>query len=325
MMLTFILAMMAGLALLAWSSDRFVEGASSLARNLGVSPLVVGMVVVGFGTSAPEMLVSLMAAWEGSPSLALGNAAGSNITNIALILGVTALLTPVAVHSRVVKRELPIVLLVGALAWGLLADGRLSTVDGSVLLTVLMLVLAWMVRTAKVTPMETDALLQEIREEEPAALPMQPSLIWTAVGLVLLVLSSRLLVWGAVGVAQAWGVSDLVIGLTIVAVGTSLPELAASISSIRKGEADMAVGNVVGSNLFNTLAVMGIPAMLGEVAVPGGLLGRDLPVMLGLTVLLLLFNFTPPTRNLITRPEGGVLLALFVAYQVLLYVLTNQH
>lgn len=318
-MLLFSLAILSGLVLLAWSSDRFVEGASSFARNTGISPLVVGMVVVGFGTSAPEILVSLVAALEGSSGIALGNAVGSNIANIALILGVTAFLMPIAVHSRVVKRELPLVLLAGAVAWGLLGDGSLYVLDGAILLVLLTLLLVWMVRTAKTADKADDSLLQEITEEIPPTLPLKKAIIMTGIGLALLILSSRLLVWGATGVAQALGISDLVIGLTIVSIGTSLPELAASISSVRKGEADMAIGNIVGSNLFNTLAVMGVPALFGAVAVPAGLLERDVPIMMGLTALLLLFNFTPPKRNLISRPEGAVLLVMFIAYQMLLY------
>jgi cation:H+ antiporter len=321
-MLLFCLAIAVGLLLLAWSSDRFVDGAASLARHTGVSPLVVGMVVVGFGTSAPEILVSLISVLEGNPALALGNGIGSNITNIALIIGITALVKPLMVHSRLVKRELPIVLLVGLLSWVLLGDGVLSGWDGALLLGTLVGVMGWMLHTARIASRQGkgDELVEEMVEELPAILPQRQAVFWTIAGLLLLILSSRLLVWGAVGVAQALGVSDLIIGLTIVAIGTSLPELAASIASVRKGEADMAVGNVVGSNLFNNLAVLGLPALLTPIAVPADLLSRDMPVMVGLTVLLLVFNFTPPLRNVIARMEGGILLMAFVAYQVLLYL-----
>lgn len=321
-MLLFCLAIVAGLLLLAWSADRFVDGATSLARHTGVSPLVIGIVVVGFGTSAPEILVSLMSVLEGNPALALGNGIGSNITNIALIIGTTALVMPLMVHSRIVRRELPIVLLVGLLSWVLLSDGVLSILDGIVLLGSLVGIMGWMLHTARVTNRRgrRDELIEEMVEELPIILPQGQAILWTIVGLMLLILSSRLLVWGAIGVAQALGVSDLIIGLTIVAIGTSLPELAASIASVRKGEADMAVGNVVGSNLFNNLAVLGLPALLTPISVPTDLLSRDMPIMLGLTTLLLLFNFTPPMRNIISRTEGMILLLIFISYQMLLYV-----
>ncbi|MDQ5768675.1 calcium/sodium antiporter [Thiothrix subterranea] len=319
-MLLFSVAILVGLVLLAWSSERFVDGASSLARHWGIPPLVVGIVVVGFGTSAPEMLVSLTAAMQGNPGIALGNAVGSNITNIALVLGVTALLMPLSVHSRVVKRELPLVLLAGLFSWVLLRDGSLSQWDGILLVSTLVGLLGWMVHTARAAVTAgDDTLLQEIAAEMPATLSQKYAILWTVLGLLVLILSSRLLVWGATGIAQAFGVSDLIIGLTIVAIGTSLPELAASIASVRKGESDMAVGNIVGSNLFNNLAVIGLPALLSPIAVPDDFLSRDLPIMLGLTVLLLLFNFTPPKRNVIARPEGAVLLLAFIAYQILLY------
>ncbi|EIJ33822.1 calcium/sodium antiporter [Thiothrix nivea] len=321
-MLLFTLAVLTGLILLAWSADRFVLGAASLARLTGISPLTVGMVIVGFGTSAPEILVSVIAALDGAPGMALGNAVGSNIANIALILGVTALLTPLAVHSRIVKRELPIVLGVGIFSWLLLRDGDASRLDGAILLSLLVGLLVWLVYSAKrsyfLEPL-TAEMTGEVQEIQ-ADLTMPRAIFWTVAGLILLVASSRLLVWGASGIATAFGISDLVIGLTIVAIGTSLPELAASIASARKGEADLAVGNIVGSNLFNNLAVIGLPAMIHPLATPPELLSRDLPIMIGLTLLLIVFNYTPPKNNMITRPEGLILLAAFIGYQLLLYI-----
>lgn len=321
-MLLFTLAILTGLALLAWSADRFVLGAASLARLTGISPLTVGMVVVGFGTSAPEILVSVIAALNGTPGMALGNAVGSNITNIALILGITALLVPLAVHSRIVKRELPIVLGVGIFSWLLLRDGDASRLDGAILLSLLAALLTWLVYNTKksyfLEPL-TAEITGEVQEIQ-ADLPMNRAIFWTVAGLLLLVASSRLLVWGASGIATAFGISDLVIGLTIVAIGTSLPELAASIASARKGEADLAVGNIVGSNLFNNLAVIGLPAIIHPLATPIELLHRDLPIMIGLTLMLIMFNFTPPKNNVIARPEGMILLAAFIGYQILLYL-----
>lgn len=321
-MLLFSIAIIIGLVVLAWSADRFVAGAAGLARLTGISPLTVGMVIVGFGTSAPEILVSVVAALNGTPGMALGNAVGSNIANIALILGMTALLTPLAVQSRIVKRELPVVLGVGIFSWLLLQDGITSRLDGVILLALLAGLLSWLVYSTKksffLEPL-TAEITGEVQEIE-GDLGMKPAVFWTVAGLLLLVVSSRLLVWGASGIATTFGVSDLIIGLTIVALGTSLPELAASIASARKGEADLAVGNIVGSNLFNNLAVIGLPAIIHPLDTPPDLLSRDLPIMIGLTLLLILFNFTPPKNNLITRPEGMILLTTFIGYQILLYI-----
>lgn len=321
-MLLFSLAVITGLLMLAWSADRFVAGAASLAHLTGISPLTVGMVIVGFGTSAPEILVSIVAALNGTPGLALGNAVGSNITNIALILGITACVTPLTVQSRIVKRELPVVLGVGIFSWLLLRDGDASRLDGITLLVLLATLLTWLVYSTK-KAFYLEPLAAEITgevQEIHADMGMKPAILWTVGGLLLLIVSSRLLVWGASNIATAFGISDLVIGLTIVAIGTSLPELAASIASARKGEADLAVGNIVGSNLFNNLAVIGLPAIIHPLNTPAELLSRDLPIMLGLTLLLILFNFTPPKSNVIARPEGIILLTAFIGYQILLYI-----
>ena len=256
-MVTALAAIVGGLLLLVWSADRFVEGSAAAARHFGMPPLLIGMVIVGFGTSAPEMLVSAMAAWQNNPGIALGNAYGSNITNIALILGVTALIAPIAVHSQVLRKELPILIAVTALAAFQLRDDELSRPDAWILLGVFGVLMAWSVRQG--LQQRADALGGEIeRELVIHAMPLRRSLFWIALGLIVLIASSRLLVWGAVEIAHALGVSDLVIGLTIVALGTSLPEFASSIMAIRKGEDDIALGNVIGSNLFNTLAVVGI-------------------------------------------------------------------
>ena len=306
-------AVLSGLLLLAWSSERFVDGAGGLARLGNISPLVIGMVVIGFGTSAPELLVSVMAAFNGVPGIALGNAVGSNITNIALILGGTAILTALPVHSGLVRRELPVLIGIALFSWLLAADGRLGRLDGLVMLLVLVVVLAWLVLSAHDQPQAADKTLHT-RE-----LSWWSAGFMTAGGLLLLLLSSRLLVWGASGIATSLGVSDLIIGLTIVAIGTSLPELAASLSAARRGSTDLAVGNIVGSNLFNNLGVMGLAAFIHPLYTPDALLTRDIPVMLGLTVLLLVFTFTPPQRKMITRSKGSMLLILFLGYQGLLY------
>lgn len=312
-MLVSLLAIAAGLVLLVWSADRFVDGAAVTADYAGMPPLLIGMVVVGFGTSAPEMVVSALAATQGNPGLALGNAYGSNITNIALILGITALLAPIAVHSQVMRRELPILTLVTAFAAWQLFDGELSRLDAFGLLIVFALLLGWSIWSAIRSP--SDPMASDVSAElSTQSMPIRKAIFWLVAGLVLLIISSRILVWGAVDLASAFGVSDLIIGLTIVAVGTSLPELASSLIAARKGEHDLALGNILGSNLFNTLAVVGIAAMISPMAVADEVLVRDIPVMAGLTVALFVlgYGFRGPGR--INRFEGGLLLAAFVGY-----------
>ncbi|RBP76385.1 calcium/sodium antiporter [Marinobacter nauticus] len=307
------LAILAGLALLVWSADRFVEGSAATAGHFGMPPLLIGMVVVGFGTSAPEMVVSALAASQGNPGLALGNAYGSNITNIALILGITAVIAPIAVHSQVMRKELPILALVTLAAAWLLFDGELSRLDAAGLLVLFALLLGWSIWSGM---RKTDDAFATEMDAELAAhpMPIRNAMLWLVVGLVLLIISSRVLVWGAVDLATRFGVSDLVIGLTIVAIGTSLPELASSIIAARKGEHDLALGNILGSNLFNTLAVVGIAGSIAPMAVANEVLIRDIPVMVGLTLALFVlgYGFRGPGR--INRVEGAALLAVFVGY-----------
>ncbi len=307
------LAIAFGLAVLVWSADRFVIGAAALARHIGMSPLLIGMLIVGFGTSAPEMLVSAMASLEGSSGMALGNAFGSNIVNIGLILGLTALLCPISVHSKVVRRELPILILVTLLVIILSANGLLSRIDAMVLLVIFSLLIIWSIRQS--ISGQADSLAEEIVEEQRShPMSLAQAMTATALGLVLLIASSRLLVWGAVETAVFLGVSDLVIGLTIVAVGTSLPELASSLTAIRRNEHDIALGNVIGSNLFNTLAVVGIAGMIAPIGVPAEVLYRDLPVMAILTLALVATcaGFGRPGR--VNRFEGAALLAAYSGY-----------
>ena len=315
----FIAALVGGLVLLVWSADRFVLGAAATARNLGVSPLVIGITIVGFGTSAPEMLISGIASWQGNPQLALGNAVGSNIANIALILGATALIHPLTVHSQVLERELPVMLAAMLLVVGLSWNGVLGRGEGLLLGALMLLVLAGVVLTARRTR-ERDPLLAEFAEEVPERIGLPAALGWLSLGFVLLLVASRALVWGAVGIAQTLGVSDLVVGLTIVAVGTSLPELAACIAGALKNEPDIAVGNVIGSNIFNTLAVLGIAAVIRPVPVGPEVIRRDYPLMLGLAfVLAAVVRGLTGRHGHINRVEGVLLLGGFVAYQVLLY------
>jgi cation:H+ antiporter len=312
-MITAFLAIAFGLALLVWSADRFVDGSAATARYFGMPPLLIGMVVVGFGTSAPEMVVSAISASQGNPGIALGNAYGSNITNIALILGLTSLISPIAVHSQVLRKELPILTAITALAAWQLWDGDVTRTEALVLLGVFSGLMTWTIMQG--LRGKADPLGSEMEQQlQVHAMPLNRALIWLVVGLVLLIVSSRILVWGAVKIAQGFGVSDLIIGLTIVAIGTSLPELASSIIALRKGEHDLALGNVIGSNLFNTLAVVGIAGVIHPMSVGPEVFSRDILVMAVLTISLFVigYGFRGPGR--INRFEGAVLLACYVGY-----------
>ncbi len=313
-----VLAVAVGLVLLVWSADRFVEGAASTANHFEMPPLLIGMVIVGFGTSAPEMVVSALAAFHGNPGIALGNAYGSNITNIALILGITALISPIAVHSQVLHKELPILTAVTALAAWQLWDGEITRLDALVLLSVFAGLMAWIIWEGvhkKPDPLGSE-IEQELREH---AMPIHRALLWLIVGLVLLVVSSRILVWGAVELASRLGVSDLIIGLTIVAVGTSLPELASSVIATRKGEHDIALGNVVGSNLFNTLSVVGIAGAIHPLKTGFEVLHRDIVVMAALTLSLFLIGYGfRGSGGRINRLEGAILLTCYAGYTAFL-------
>ncbi|MDX1505375.1 MAG: calcium/sodium antiporter [Spongiibacter sp.] len=311
-MLLTVAALILGLILLVWSADRFVIGASATAAILGVSPLVVGILVVGIGTSAPEMLVSGIAAFDGQPGLAVGNALGSNITNIALILGITALYIPLRVQSKLVTREIPLLMLVMIIGYVLLRDGVLDFIDGAVLLTGFGLVILRQLWEAKHS--RGDAIEAEFEAEIPRDMTLPVALGWLLLGLILLMGSARILVWSAVELATAFGVSDLVIGLTVVAIGTSLPELAASVAAARKNEHDIAIGNVVGSNLFNLLGVMALPGVIAPGPVDAAVISRDYPLMLGLTALFYLVAFGPRKERRIRRAEGGMLVVIYFAY-----------
>ena len=305
-MLAFAAALLFGLVLLVWSADRFVSGAAGLSRRLGLSPLVIGMVVVGFGTSAPELTVSALASLGGQPALALGNAWGSNIVNIGLILGLTALLRPLAVQSRVLRQEVPILGVVTALTLLAAWDLTISRLEAGLGLVLFAALLTWSVRTGEDEP-DAVADLAPAETGNPW--------LWTLLGLVLLIVAARLLVWGAVGLASAWGVSEIVIGLTIVAVGTSLPELAASLVAVRRGNADMALGNVIGSNLFNTLAVVGLAGIISPPSMAPEVLSRDLMVMaLATAAVWLVCRPGKDGRMRIGRRGGGILLAGYLGY-----------
>ena len=313
-----ILMIVLGLIILIWSADLFVEGAAAIARHLGMPPLLIGMVVVGFGTSAPELSVSALSAWQGNPGIALGNAYGSNITNIALILGITALISPIAVHSQVIKKELPILFLVTLMAFAQLYDGEFSRMDAVVTLVVFVGVMTWMTLQS-MKQHRADSFEQEI-ESELDAHAMSAFKAWACliVGMLLLVASSRMLVWGAVSIATDLGVSDLIIGLTIVAIGTSLPELASSVAAARKGEHDLAVGNIIGSNLFNTLAVVGLAGAIHPMNIPAEIISRDWPLMAILTLALFVMGYARNGNGRINRLKGSVLIATYTGYTLYL-------
>ena len=312
-----LLMIVLGLIILVWSADLFVDGAAAIARLLGMSPLLIGMLVIGFGTSAPELTVSVLSAWQGNPGLALGNAYGSNITNIALILGSVALISPIVVQSQVVKKELPILAFVTLFVMVLIFDGELSRTDAILHLGVFILVMGWM--TFQGMNKKTDALEQEMAEElEEHAMSRDRAVVCLLAGLAFLVISSRMLVWGAVSIAHELGVSDLVIGLTIVAIGTSLPELASSVVAARKGEDDLALGNIIGSNLFNTLAVVGLAGVIHPMSIPPEIIQRDWPLMTLLTASLFVLSYNRKGQGRISRMEGGILLTVFTAYTLYL-------
>lgn len=316
-MMLYVAALIAGFVMLTWGADRFVIGAAAVARNLGVSPLIIGLTIVGFGTSAPEMLVSAVASWRENPGLAIGNAIGSNITNIALILGTTSLIAPLSVHSSALRREFPVLLLVMLVALGLMFDGELGSMDGALLGVGLVAMMIWLVRVGMRD--RRDPMQSEFDAEIPSHMPMLHALLWLVLGLVVLVAGSRLLVWGAVNVAQAFGISDLVIGLTIVALGTSLPELAVSVMSALKKEHDIAIGNVIGSNIFNLLGVLAMPGLIAPGLFAPEVLMRDFPVMIGLTLMVAAMGYGLRGPGRINRLEGAVLLCAYIAYQTLLY------
>ncbi|RLA48853.1 MAG: calcium/sodium antiporter [Gammaproteobacteria bacterium] len=302
---------------LIWSADRFVAGAASIAENMGMSPIVIGLTIVSLGTSAPEILVSLTASLAGSGELAIGNAIGSNIANIGLVLGVTLLIAPLMVHQSCMKKEIPLLLLTTAAAGMLLLDGVLSRLDGWLMIGALVLLVTQMIRGQR---KNLDMLTEIV--EEPAH-HMQPLQAWFSflIGLLLLASSSKLLVWGAVFTAKELGVSELVIGLTIVAVGTSLPELAATVTSALRGHTEIALGNIIGSNTFNLLAVMSIPGIVTSEQLEPAVLSRDYPIMAFMTVVLTVSIYVGRKRikstaghSYLGRTVGTLLVSLYALY-----------
>ena len=313
------IAVIVGLIILVWSADRFIDGSASLARSLGMSPLLIGIIIIGFGTSAPEMIVSAISSLNGNPAVALGNAYGSNITNIALILGLTAVIKPIIVNSQILKKELPVLAVVTLISAYFIYDAQVSHLEAWLLIAIFVLYMSWTIWQA--TQHTQDNLAQDVvaELEDHPPMPLKNALLWMLVGVIALMGSSQLLVWGAVEIAQFFGVSDLIIGLTIVAVGTSLPELAASIMAAKKGEVDLAVGNIIGSNLFNTLAVVGIAGVISPISVEPEVFTRDMSFMTVLTFSLFIFGCHFGKKiGIISRLDGSILLLGYFGYNAYL-------
>ncbi len=313
-----ILAVIIGFVLLAWGADRFVDGAASIARHFHVSPMIIGLTIVSLCTSLPEMLVSGLAALEGNSDLGIGNALGSNIANIGLVLGITAMISPISVQSLTLRREMPVLFLIMLFALTLMVDGDLSRMDGMVLLTGLLLMLCWLARLGMQE--RNDPLENEFSDVIHADMSLKKSIVWFILGLVLLLISSRIVVWGSIEIAHMFGISDLVIGLTIVAIGTSLPELMAAVMGVLKDEHDLVIGNVIGSNMFNILAVLSMPALIRPQVFASDALLRDFPIMFAFSMLLFLMAFGFRAQGRVNRIEGALLVSGFSAYLVLLYV-----
>lgn len=311
-----VIAILIGLAILVWSADVFIDGATTLAKKFSVPSFLIGVLILGIGTSAPEMVVSVLAAIEGSPELALGNAYGSNIINIALVLGATVLISPIIIRKAIVKRDLPILVGITAIAAWQLRDGALSAIDGIILVVLLIAVLGMQIFLSlrEGYHEHEDDVVTEI-DEEKAEQSVARGLGSLFIGILMLVVSSRAIVWGAVELATFWGLSELIIGLTIVAVGTSLPELVSSLSAARKGEHDMALGNIIGSNIFNTLGVVGLAALIAPITVNPVILSRDVLTMGLITLLLVaLCVYVYMTKRKFGRLSGTTLVLFFVGY-----------
>jgi cation:H+ antiporter len=305
-----------GFVALIWSADKFLSGAAATATNMGVSKMMIGLTVVSVGTSAPEIVVATMAALDGTSLLAVGNAIGSNIANIGLVLGITAIITPLPFSRNVRRKELPWLLGATFLAVILMFDRHLGFVDGLILLLGLAYILWQLVVSQSDPEYSTDAIAEEL--DELPEMTNKQSIFWLAIGLIVLLASAQVLVYAATNIASTLGVTDMIIGLTIVAVGTSLPELAATVGSALKGQPDIAIGNVVGSNILNILAVLAVPGLINATDMDYAALWRDSGLMLALTLMLALFAYGINSRAVITRFEGAVMLMAWMGYNLLL-------
>ena len=318
-----VLILFIALVILVWSADKFVLGASSLARNMGISPMIIGLTIVAMGSSAPEMMVAASASLQGNPDTAIGNAIGSNIINIALVLGLTVMIKPMVISSSIIKQELPLVLLLTFLTYWMLSDNIFTFWEGGILLVGFFTFIATLLIKAlkqRKNHSPDDPMVIEAEHELPEVTGSLKSVFWLIVGIVLLILSAHYLVDSAVFIAKAFGISDLVIGLTVIAIGTSLPELAASIASVMKQEDDLALGNIIGSNIFNILAVLPFAGLIAPGPVDPEAITRDIPMMIAITLLLFVLCFSRQLGYFrITRFKGALLVLSFVGYQILLF------
>jgi len=302
-----------GLVLLIWGADRFVHGAAAAAHNLGVAPLLIGLTIVAFATSAPEILVAVRAAAHGEPGLAIGNAIGSNIVNIGLVLGVTAVIRPIPLESATLRREMPALLAVSLLTVALFLDTRLSRPDGIVMLTGLAIIIIWFIRLG-IRSSENDPIKMDYEAEIPKDVTTTMAMVWLCIGLGALLIGAEWLVNGSIGIAESLGVSEVVIGITLVAFGTSVPELAVSLVSALRGEYGLAIGNIVGSNIFNLLAVIGIAATIQPATVAPSVLSLHIFVMVAFTLVLFAMTYDYDGKAMLSRMEGIALLAAYTAY-----------
>ena len=308
-------AILIGLLLLFWGADRLVVGAGATARNLGVPPILIGLIIVGFATSAPEMLISAVASMDNAPALAVGNALGSNIANLGLVLGTAIMICPIAVQSETLRREFPAVLAATMLTLLLFLDNQLSRLDAVVLFVALGILTVWIIVVGSRASI-SDPIRAEPEAEFWEDIPARKATFWLVIGLVTLLGGAELMVNGGIDVARRIGVSELVVGVTVVAVGTSLPELAVAITGSLKGESDLVLGNVLGSNIFNVLAVIGIAGAIQPHDFDDGVLTLHFALMSILTLGVFLLAYIRRTRVQLTRSSGGVLLATFLIYQV---------
>jgi len=314
-MVTSFVILIIGFAALVWSADRFVYGAAALAKNMGIPTLIIGLTVVAMGSSAPEMMVSASAALAGKTDTAVGNAVGSNITNILLVLGVTALLRPLSVSSMTLKREMPLVLLISVAAWYVFSDNYFSFAEGIALMIAFAVFIGGLVIVSLRAKNQDDPFVSEACEDVPNDVSTKSAVFWLVIGMILLPISSHFLVESAVDIAKYFGLSDLVIGLTIIAIGTSLPELAACIAGVLKNEDDLALGNIVGSNIFNLLAVLPLAGIINPSIIDPSAANRDALIMIAATVVLIAMSLNFKGARRINRVEGGLLLVAFIAYQ----------
>lgn len=320
-MLLYSAVLLVGFLILFKSADYFVIGSVAAANNFNISPIIIGLTIVAIGTSAPEIFVSATSSLQGDADISVGNAIGSNIANVGMVLGITAMLSPLPIHRQILKNDIPILIFVTLCAGVVLMNYQLTPLDGVLLLFGLVVFLVRIVVAHR--NKRAAGLVVEINElSDLPRVTTRRSVLMMFFSLVLLLISSELVVWSAIHIAIAMGVSQLLVGLTVVAVGTSLPELVVSVTSAMKGHPDLAVGNIIGSNIFNILAVLAIPCLLSPLEFSPAIFWRDYAFMLLMTVLLAAFCYAAGTRRRVGRIEGGLLLLVWIGYLVLLYQTT---